>query len=91
MNCTQARRKILGWPDLYRYAALENIRDAEHDLVQWPDLRTQILRDMTQAIKEWENIMNTPQHEDGWPEICPLCHSDIGHRVNCPNGIAFSK
>ena len=26
-----------------------------------------------------------------WDEICPICKSDLGHFVNCPNGICFIK
>jgi hypothetical protein len=25
------------------------------------------------------------------PDICPDCGSELGHRVNCPRGIAFSR
>ena len=24
------------------------------------------------------------------PKFCKLCNGQVGHRVNCPNGIAFS-
>jgi hypothetical protein len=22
---------------------------------------------------------------------CPVCHGTVGHRINCPDGIAFSE
>jgi hypothetical protein len=25
------------------------------------------------------------------PDICPDCGGDVGHRINCPRGIAFSR
>ncbi len=24
-------------------------------------------------------------------ETCDICHGEVGHRINCPEGIAFSK
>ncbi|GEM_PF-6181099 len=24
-------------------------------------------------------------------DICPICRSDIGHKINCPNGVAFTS
>ena len=38
---------------------------------------------LLQALKESE-----PEEEN---YICNVCGSTIGHRVNCPNGIAFTK
>jgi hypothetical protein len=32
--------------------------------------------------------MNTGTSE--WLEACPKCHGTVGHRINCPDGIAFS-
>jgi hypothetical protein len=57
MNPTQARIKTHQWPDPYRSYATENIMDAERDLVRWPELRREINKDMTDAIKAWETVM----------------------------------
>jgi len=56
MNTLQARQKISKWHEPYHGYALENIRDAERDLLRWPDLRYKILKDMTEAIKGWESV-----------------------------------
>ena len=31
------------------------------------------------------------EEEEDEEEKCPKCGSIIGHRINCPNGIAFTK
>ena len=56
MNTLKARQKIFKWHEPYRGYALENIRDAERDLLRWPDLHYEILKDMTEAIKGWESV-----------------------------------
>jgi hypothetical protein len=36
--------------------AIENYRDAVHDLAIWPDLHKEILDDLEQAVEAWEKI-----------------------------------
>ena len=33
----------------------------------------------------WEK--GCPDHQ---PDICPICGSDVGHKINCPRGCAFT-
>ena len=37
--------------------------------------------DFTLGDLEWEE----------YPLRCPACNGEMGHRINCPHGIAFSK
>jgi hypothetical protein len=36
--------------------------------------------------REW-----CPREKFELDELCPKCHGEVGHRINCPDGIASSK
>lgn len=61
MKPITARRKIHTWSEPYRSGALNNIRDAEEDLMKWPAWGKEIRKDLTEAIKAWEEIMRQAQ------------------------------
>lgn len=43
--------------------AIENYRDAVHDLNMWPDLAKEILDDLENAIEAWEQINDRRQDD----------------------------
>jgi hypothetical protein len=39
---------------------------------------------------EYREATERPSHIPG-EEVCDTCHGEVGHRINCPEGIAFSN
>jgi hypothetical protein len=52
----QIRERVHALPQPYKYHALGNLRDADRDLVLWPDSTSTILLDCHRAVAEWERL-----------------------------------
>ena len=53
-----------------------------------------ILNEVTRMKRE-EILSSVPTEDDANPPLCkvfrcPECGGEVGHRINCPDGIAFS-
>ena len=46
-------------------------------------------RTLKKAIEETWYFDTDEWYED--KEFCLKCHGEVGHRINCPDGIAFGK
>jgi hypothetical protein len=59
MNIQQAQKKLDTWPEPWKGYAYRNVLDAQLDLLRWPELCEEILKDMTEAIRTREIVKNT--------------------------------
>lgn len=73
-------------------AQLARMREALEAIVKWDDAGGWIDPDPAFNLAHAAlAAMDAPQPEMPDPEVCPKCGSDIGHRINCPDGIAFTR
>ena len=65
------------------------VRMNAHDARKVRDIFDGRLRelDATQASPWHQPTAHTARLEEG----CDICHGEVGHRINCPEGIAFSS
>lgn len=58
---------------------------------------TQFAETVIESIQEQrgeimrKEITSAEKEEGVYGEICPKCEGTVGHKINCPDGIAFSR